>query len=137
MISGAVRLGRTGRIWACERWGVAPDLLVAGKGLSGGVYPIAACCFGDRVDGFLVLLAVAVGVAAAYLSWEFLLVVASMIVVAAGLGYLLGKGIGDTIRVWIIDADGTRVQIDGETYLGAGPEPGQEIQQIVDSIEFE
>ncbi|HET6954147.1 MAG TPA: aminotransferase class III-fold pyridoxal phosphate-dependent enzyme [Acidimicrobiales bacterium] len=45
-------LGRTGRIWACERWGVAPDLLVAGKGLSGGVYPIAACSFGDRVDAF-------------------------------------------------------------------------------------
>jgi hypothetical protein len=40
----------------------------------------------NRVDGFLVLLAVAVGVAAAYLSWEFLLVIASMIVVAAGLG---------------------------------------------------
>jgi acetylornithine/succinyldiaminopimelate/putrescine aminotransferase len=45
-------LGRTGRIWACEHWGVAPDLLVAGKGLSGGVYPIAACSFGDRVDAF-------------------------------------------------------------------------------------
>jgi acetylornithine/succinyldiaminopimelate/putrescine aminotransferase len=45
-------LGRTGRIWACERWGVAPDLLVAGKGLCGGVYPIAACSFGDRVDEF-------------------------------------------------------------------------------------
>jgi acetylornithine/succinyldiaminopimelate/putrescine aminotransferase len=45
-------LGRTGRIWACERWGVAPDLLVAGKGLSGGVYPIAACSFGERVDAF-------------------------------------------------------------------------------------
>jgi len=45
-------LGRTGRIWACEHWGVAPDLLVAGKGLSGGVYPIAACSFGARVDAF-------------------------------------------------------------------------------------
>jgi acetylornithine/succinyldiaminopimelate/putrescine aminotransferase len=45
-------LGRTGRIWACEHWDVAPDLLVAGKGLSGGVYPIAACSFGDRVDAF-------------------------------------------------------------------------------------
>jgi putrescine aminotransferase len=45
-------LGRTGRIWACDHWGVAPDLLVAGKGLSGGVYPIAACSFGDRVDAF-------------------------------------------------------------------------------------
>jgi putrescine aminotransferase len=45
-------LGRTGRLWACNHWGVAPDLLVAGKGLSGGVYPIAACSFGDRVDAF-------------------------------------------------------------------------------------
>jgi acetylornithine/succinyldiaminopimelate/putrescine aminotransferase len=45
-------LGRTGRMWACDHWGVAPDLLVAGKGLSGGVYPIAACSFGDRVDAF-------------------------------------------------------------------------------------
>ena len=45
-------LGRTGRVWACENWGVVPDLLVTGKGLSGGVYPISACCFGDRVDAF-------------------------------------------------------------------------------------
>ena len=45
-------LGRTGRVWACEHWDVEPDLLVAGKGLSGGVYPVAACCFGPRVDGF-------------------------------------------------------------------------------------
>jgi acetylornithine/succinyldiaminopimelate/putrescine aminotransferase len=45
-------LGRTGRIWACEHWGVVPDLLVAGKGLSGGVYPIAACSFGERIDAF-------------------------------------------------------------------------------------
>ena len=45
-------LGRTGRIWACDHWGVAPDLLVAGKGLSGGVYPIAACSFGERIDAF-------------------------------------------------------------------------------------
>ena len=46
-------LGRTGRIWACEHWDVVPDLLVTGKGLSGGVYPISACCFGERVDVFL------------------------------------------------------------------------------------
>jgi putrescine aminotransferase len=45
-------LGRTGRMWACDRWDVAPDLLVAGKGLSGGVYPIASCSFGDDVDAF-------------------------------------------------------------------------------------
>ncbi len=46
-------LGRTGAIWACEHWDVVPDLLVTGKGLSGGVYPISACCFGERVDAFL------------------------------------------------------------------------------------
>jgi putrescine aminotransferase len=45
-------LGRTGAIWACEHWDVAPDLLVTGKGLSAGVYPIAACCFGEPVDTF-------------------------------------------------------------------------------------
>jgi hypothetical protein len=45
--------------------------------------------------------------------------------------------LGSTIRVWIIDVGGTIVWIDGETNKGAGPEPGQEIQQIVDSIQFE
>jgi putrescine aminotransferase len=45
-------LGRTGSMWACDRWNVVPDILVVGKCLSGGVYPIAACCFGDRVDSF-------------------------------------------------------------------------------------
>jgi len=45
-------LGRTGTMWACDQWGVVPDILVTGKCLSGGVYPIAACCFGDRVDAF-------------------------------------------------------------------------------------
>jgi hypothetical protein len=45
--------------------------------------------------------------------------------------------LGSTIRVWIVDVDGRIVWIDGETYKGAGPEPGQDIQQIVDSIQFE
>ena len=45
-------LGRTGRVWAFEHWAVVPDLVVTGKGLSGGVYPISACAFTDRVDGF-------------------------------------------------------------------------------------
>jgi putrescine aminotransferase len=43
-------LGRTGRVWAFEHFGVVPDVLVTGKGTSAGVYPIAACCFGDRVE---------------------------------------------------------------------------------------
>jgi hypothetical protein len=42
-----------------------------------------------------------------------------------------------TISVWAIDVDGSIVWIDGETYAGAGPAPGQEIQQIIDSIVFE
>jgi hypothetical protein len=45
--------------------------------------------------------------------------------------------LGSTIRVWIVDVNGTPVWIDGETYKGAGPEPGQEIQKIIDSIQFE
>ena len=29
--------GRTGRMWACENWKVAPDILTASKGIAGGV----------------------------------------------------------------------------------------------------
>jgi acetylornithine/succinyldiaminopimelate/putrescine aminotransferase len=43
-------LGRTGRTWAFEHFGVVPDVVVVGKGLSGGVYPVAACCFGERLE---------------------------------------------------------------------------------------
>jgi putrescine aminotransferase len=35
-------LGRTGCLWGVECWGVEPDILVTGKGLSGGLYPVAA-----------------------------------------------------------------------------------------------
>lgn len=35
-------LGRTGRVWCHQHDALAPDLVVTGKGLSGGVYPIAA-----------------------------------------------------------------------------------------------
>lgn len=35
-------LGRTGKLWAVEHEGVEPDVLVTAKGLSGGLYPIAA-----------------------------------------------------------------------------------------------
>jgi len=47
-------LGRTGQLWAVEGYGVEPDLLVTGKGLSGGVYPIAATVVSERVAGWLV-----------------------------------------------------------------------------------
>ncbi|MCJ7781454.1 MAG: aminotransferase class III-fold pyridoxal phosphate-dependent enzyme, partial [Acidimicrobiia bacterium] len=35
-------LGRTGRVWAYENWALEPDVVVTGKGLSGGIYPISA-----------------------------------------------------------------------------------------------
>lgn len=37
-----IGLGRTGRMFACEHFGVEPDLLVIGKGLGGGIFPMAA-----------------------------------------------------------------------------------------------
>lgn len=46
-------LGRTGPLWACEGFGVEPDILVTGKGLSGGIYPIAAALLSPRVAGWL------------------------------------------------------------------------------------
>ncbi len=45
-------LGRTGRMWAIEEWGVVPDILVTGKGLSGAVYPMSATCHRPHLDAF-------------------------------------------------------------------------------------
>jgi hypothetical protein len=44
---------------------------------------------------------------------------------------------GQTIRVWIAEVDGKRVQMDGETYVGVTPAVQQEVQSIVDSVQFE
>ena len=46
-------LGRTGHLWGIEAWGVEPDLLVTGKGLSGGLYPISAVVMTKPVGAFL------------------------------------------------------------------------------------
>ena len=35
-------LGRLGHFWGCQYWGVEPDMLVLGKGFSGGLYPMSA-----------------------------------------------------------------------------------------------
>ena len=52
-------------------------------------------------------------------------------------GWRWAGALGATHQVWIIDVDGKLVWIDSETFKGAKPELDQEIQQIVDSIQFE
>lgn len=42
-------LGRTGRMWAIEHWGVEPDLLLTAKALSGGFVPVGAVLMRRRV----------------------------------------------------------------------------------------
>jgi 4-aminobutyrate aminotransferase len=37
-----IGLGRTGKMFACEHFDVVPDMLVLGKGLGGGIMPLAA-----------------------------------------------------------------------------------------------
>ena len=43
-------LGKTGRFFAAEHDGAAPDILVLGKALGGGVLPIAACIARDELN---------------------------------------------------------------------------------------
>ena len=43
-------LGRTGRMFTCENFGVVPDILVIGKGLGGGIFPLAAMIARDDLD---------------------------------------------------------------------------------------
>lgn len=46
-------LMRTGEMWAITGYGVEPDLLVTGKGLSGGIYPIAAVLVCESASSWL------------------------------------------------------------------------------------
>ncbi|MBV9907605.1 MAG: aspartate aminotransferase family protein, partial [Hyphomicrobiales bacterium] len=43
-------LARTGTLYACEQFGATPDILVIGKGLGGGIMPLAAVLAPSRLD---------------------------------------------------------------------------------------
>ena len=43
-------LGRTGKMFVCEHFDVEPDMLVIGKGLGGGVFPMAALLTNENLD---------------------------------------------------------------------------------------
>lgn len=43
-------LGRTGTMFTIEHYGIVPDMLVIGKGLGGGIFPLAALLARDDLD---------------------------------------------------------------------------------------
>lgn len=43
-------LGRTGTMFTCEHYGIIPDILVVGKGLGGGIFPLAAMIAREGLD---------------------------------------------------------------------------------------
>jgi 4-aminobutyrate aminotransferase len=45
-----VCLGRTGSMFAFERYGIVPDMVVLGKGLGGGIFPMAALLAREGLD---------------------------------------------------------------------------------------
>jgi len=45
-------LGRTGKLWGIEHFDTVPDIMVIGKGLSGGIYPMSATCFKKELESF-------------------------------------------------------------------------------------
>ncbi len=46
-------LGRAGALWGVDTYGLEPDILVTGKGLSGGLYPIAATILSPETAAWL------------------------------------------------------------------------------------
>ena len=43
-------LGRTGRFFTCEHYDIEPDMIVVGKGLGGGIFPLAALIAREQLD---------------------------------------------------------------------------------------
>ena len=43
-------LGRTGRFFTCEHYDIEPDMIVIGKGLGGGIFPLAALIAREQLN---------------------------------------------------------------------------------------
>ena len=43
-------LGRTGEVWGFQHYGINPAIVVTGKGLSGGIYPISATVMKKKLE---------------------------------------------------------------------------------------
>ncbi|HHT49811.1 MAG TPA: aspartate aminotransferase family protein [Firmicutes bacterium] len=41
--------GRTGKFFACEHWGLSPDMMALGKAISGGYIPLGATVFSEEI----------------------------------------------------------------------------------------
>ena len=46
-------LMRTGEMWGITKYGVVPDIMVIGKGITGGMYPISCCVVSERAGKWL------------------------------------------------------------------------------------
>jgi acetylornithine/succinyldiaminopimelate/putrescine aminotransferase len=44
---------RTGEMWGITKYGVTPDIMVIGKGVTGGMYPISCCVVNERAGKWL------------------------------------------------------------------------------------
>jgi putrescine aminotransferase len=42
-------MGRTGKLWGVDHWGVEPDIMALGKSLGGGVMPVSCFCSNEEV----------------------------------------------------------------------------------------
>lgn len=47
-------MGRTGRMFACEHWGVTPDIMTIAKSLGGSIYPISATLYREELQDFFI-----------------------------------------------------------------------------------
>jgi putrescine aminotransferase len=45
-------LGRTGSAWYWQQEGIEPDIVITGKGLGGGLYPISAALLSAELEAF-------------------------------------------------------------------------------------